>query len=152
MCTVLCTCPKPKGCSDYRAHACLYISYIDDLTTVSYFGNDSMPEWLLCTNILHDDWLVRSKTCRNLVKLTIITLKCVHFVSIICNNYIIMYRVKNVKYLPSSLCIWFHLLSIVTTLVHPMGHRGNFVLVFKNYPLTVKLYPFPWNLLFQSLH
>jgi hypothetical protein len=140
---VLCTHPKPKGCSNYCAHAHLYVSYTDDLKTVLYFGNNSMPERLLCTNALPDDWLVRPKTCRSLVKLTIITLKCMHFISILCNNYIIIHGVKNVKYVVSSLCISFHLLSIVTTFVHPMGHRGNFILVFKTHPLTVKLYPFP---------
>lgn len=91
---------QPKRCSSYCVHICLSILCTDNLITVPYIGEDSMAQQLFYTTARPDDEPVRPKTCRSSGKLTkLITLKHVHFVDLICNNYITMHGVKNVKLL-----------------------------------------------------
>jgi hypothetical protein len=69
-------------------------SHIHDLTTVPYIGDDSMVQRLFRKTALPDGGPVGAETCRSFVNYSIVV--CA-FVRLICNNYITMHEVGNVK-------------------------------------------------------
>jgi hypothetical protein len=70
------------------------MSHIDDLTTAPCSGDESMAERLFCTTALSGGGPVGAETCRSFVNYSIVV--CA-FVGLICNNYITMHEVENVK-------------------------------------------------------